>query len=145
MANILKNKLFLIFVCLISSTNLMSCNIRLNVKDFKFIDNIEYTSNKPIEYEQGDVLPLGTVISLKEKEDKLVIIGWMQKSTDNNNKEVYDYIACIYPKGILTGNDTQAFNEEDIDKVYFNGYEDKAEIERNKELIKHKNSILESK
>ena len=36
-------------------------------------------------------------------------------------------------------------NKDQIDKVYFNGYEDKAEIERNKELIKHKNSILESK
>ena len=36
-------------------------------------------------------------------------------------------------------------NKDQIDKVYFNGYEDKAEIERNKELIKHKNSILENK
>ncbi len=69
-----------------------------------------------------DLLPIGSIVLLKDGEKKLMIDGIKQTNLDNNIE--YDYHGILYPEGYI-GNDFQfLFNHEDIDQVIFNGYQD---------------------
>lgn len=78
-----------------------------------------------------DLLPIGTVVTLKEGVKSLMIIGIMQ--TDENEK-VYDYISVLYPEGFLNAETFFLFNNEDIVEVKFNGYID-AEYKEHMKLL----------
>ena len=46
------------------------------------------------------------------------------KQTDQSSGIEYDYISVLYPEGNM-GDGTQfLFNHEDIDDIFFRGYED---------------------
>lgn len=66
-----------------------------------------------------NLLPIGTVILLKEATKKIMIIGYLQVTEDN---KTFDYSGVIYPEGSLSSDQSLLFNNEDIDKVFFNGY-----------------------
>lgn len=69
-----------------------------------------------------DLLPIGSVILLNEAEKKLMITGI--KQTDMTENKTYDYIGVVYPEGKI-GDETEfLFNHEDINNVFFKGYED---------------------
>lgn len=69
-------------------------------------------------------LPIGTVVMLKGGEKALMINGFCVNPPEEENlSEVYDYSACFYPEGLITLNNTLAFNHDDIDNVLFEGYE----------------------
>lgn len=70
-----------------------------------------------------ELLPIGSVILLKEGTKKLMVFGIRQ--TDAKTGREYDYSGVLYPKGNL-GNETWfLFDEENIAEVCFRGYEDK--------------------
>ena len=56
---------------------------------------------------------------------KVMIIGVMQK----DKKEVYDYLGVLYPEGNLGPNSQVLFNHENIDEVFFRGYENEERSE----------------
>ena len=75
-----------------------------------------------------DLLPIGSVVILKDGEQPLMIYGIMQ--SDNSGgilKKVknYDYISVPYPHGNLGPGMSFLFNHDDIYKIVFRGYEDK--------------------
>ena len=79
------------------------------------------------------MLPLGSILYLKDGSQKLMIISRGVVATDTSNQPIrYDYIACKYPLG-LDVNQLIYFNQENVDKVLYKGYEDEDE-ERFKEL-----------
>ena len=80
-----------------------------------------------------DILPLGSVVSLKDSTQKLLIIGVCQQSLENNKK--YDYCGCLHPYGYLNSNDIFLFNKEKIDKIYFKGYIDEQTIDFYEDLV----------
>lgn len=63
-------------------------------------------------------MPIGSIITLKEKEELIMIIGFKY----NANGTIYDYLGCIYPFGIDKIHKNVIFNHEKIDKVYYTGY-----------------------
>lgn len=67
------------------------------------------------------LLPIGTVVTLKEGKKSLMIIGIMQKDDED---KVYDYIACVYPEGYINSELFFLFNHEDVENVRFVGYID---------------------
>ena len=67
-----------------------------------------------------ELLPLGSVVSLKEAEQDLLIFGILQVNSED--KKVYDYISCPFPSGNLGADKYYLFNHEDIEKVQFYGY-----------------------
>ena len=68
-----------------------------------------------------ELLPIGSVIWLKEAKRPLMIFGVMQNNMETN--EEYDYIGVLYPEGNM-GIDSQfLFQHKDIEKVEFRGYE----------------------
>jgi hypothetical protein len=79
-----------------------------------------------------DLLPIGSVIWLRNAEHALMIHGVMQQNLETG--EEYDYIGVLYPEGNM-GEKTQfLFMHEDIEKIVFRGYEDDSRAEFIKRL-----------
>ena len=72
-------------------------------------------------------LPIGTVVLLKEGSKKLMICGRIQ--TRENSDEIYDYSGCLYPEGIIGPDSMFFFNQENIDTIYFIGFQDSEELD----------------
>lgn len=68
-----------------------------------------------------ELLPIGSVVWLREAEKALMIFGIKQSNLDT--EEEYDYIGVLYPEGNM-GTDSQfLFQHEDIERVVFRGFE----------------------
>lgn len=65
-----------------------------------------------------EFLPLGSVVLLKDGTKKLMITGYVSKSSDDDL--IYDYSGCVFPEGIME-NVYCLFNNNDIKKIYFEG------------------------
>src|SRR5699024_1140606 len=91
------------------------------------------------------MLPIGTIIYLKEGTGKLMILNRGPMIELDGEKQIFDYEACNYPQGLDVENKFY-FNEENIDEVVFKGYSDDDErrfqklyndwMEANKDTIK---------
>ena len=71
------------------------------------------------------LLPIGTVVKVKGADKLLMIFGVLQKSEAWGGK-IFDYIAVPYPEGRYNPRLDIAFNQDDVEKVVFRGYEDDA-------------------
>lgn len=88
------------------------------------------------------LLPIGSVVLLREANKRIMIYGRLQKNISNG--KLYDYVACSYPEGNLDPNKAILFNHEDIEKIYFIGFQDIEEIEYS-ELIDKNYEELKNK
>lgn len=69
-----------------------------------------------------ELLPIGSVVILKEASKKAMIYGIKQTNTATDIE--YDYIGVIYPEGNM-GDGTQFFfNHDAIEEIFFRGFED---------------------
>lgn len=68
-----------------------------------------------------NLLPIGSVVLLKEGKKRLMIYGINQK-TDKG--DIYDYIGCLYPEGNISPEYTYLFNADAIEAVFFLGFVD---------------------
>ena len=71
-------------------------------------------------------LPIGTVVLLKGGKKRAMITGFCSVAQEKPNK-IYDYSGCVYPEGYLSSNQVCLFDHDQIDKVFFLGYEDEEE------------------
>lgn len=64
-------------------------------------------------------LPLGTVCMLKGGTKALMIIGYCPQAVGNSETEekMYDYVACLYPEGIISSDQNLVFNHDQIDHI----------------------------
>ena len=69
---------------------------------------------------------IGSIIYLKEGSQKLMIINRGPIVEMDNQRYIFDYSACKYPIGVVE-DEIYYFNEENIDKVIFEGYSDEDE------------------
>ncbi|MBR5088499.1 MAG: DUF4176 domain-containing protein [Ruminiclostridium sp.] len=87
-----------------------------------------------------ELLPIGSIVILKGGKKKVMIVGLKQNDVDDKNKE-YDYLGFLYPEGHIGKNFQYLFNHENIEEVFFRGYEDEereAFIEKLDEYYKQK-------
>lgn len=70
-----------------------------------------------------ELLPIGSVVLLKDGEKRLMISGVLQQEAGDDGK-TYDYMGLFYPEGNIGQDYQYLFNHEDIENVYFRGYED---------------------
>ncbi|MBC1675426.1 DUF4176 domain-containing protein [Listeria welshimeri] len=87
-----------------------------------------------------ELLPLGSVVRLKNGEQQLLIIS---RFTLYNNQGVigyFEYSGCLYPNG-QTDQTSYFFNQEDIEKIYFTGYVNEAEREFREKVDKELKKI----
>ncbi|GAB3799614.1 DUF4176 domain-containing protein [Virgibacillus kimchii] len=73
-----------------------------------------------------EILPIGSVVKLKNGEVKLMIINRAPLYNRDGVIGYFDYSACIYPNGKVE-EQVYFFNDENIEKVYFKGYIDEQE------------------
>ena len=71
-------------------------------------------------------LPIGTVVLLKGGRKRAMITGFCSVAQENPEK-IYDYSGCVYPEGYLSSNQVCLFDHNQIDKVFFLGFEDDEE------------------
>ncbi len=68
-------------------------------------------------------LPLGSVVLLNNGVQKVMIIG-RALNVNRGGKEFYfDYGGVLHPQGLIN-NEMAYFNHEDVNTVYFTGYND---------------------
>lgn len=72
-----------------------------------------------------NLLPIGSVVLLKDIEEKIMITGRIQVKC--NDIVVYDYSGCFYPVGIVDSSKLFFFNRTDIESICFVGYKDEEE------------------
>ncbi len=75
------------------------------------------------------LLPIGSVIRLREAKKCLMIFGVCQE----HNGKTYDYYGVLWPEGSMGGETHVLFYHDDIEEIVFEGYstpEREAFIER---------------
>lgn len=88
------------------------------------------------------LLPIGSVVLLEDSNKKLMITGRLQIQLEGENKNPWDYCACLYPEGNLRPESSLLFNHEQIEKVYFTGFQDIEELEYNKKISEYLNKNI---
>lgn len=73
------------------------------------------------------LLPIGSVVQLKESTKRVMIIGVCQKAVDT--ELVYDYAGCLFPEGYLDPNKLFLFHQERIEQLISIGYQDEEQLE----------------
>lgn len=71
-------------------------------------------------------LPIGSVVLLKNGKKRVMIYG--RKIKERDGEKVYDYLGCLYPEGALDSQSVIVFDHEQIQMVYFIGFQDMEEL-----------------
>ena len=79
--------------------------------------------------EENKLLPLGSIVILKNGEQKLSIIGRGQLFDDDGTIGYFEYSSVLYPQGMVDTDDLYFFNHKDIAEIIFEGYRDEDEEE----------------
>ncbi len=80
-----------------------------------------------------DILPLGSVITLKKGQQRLMIVGRFQE--ERSSGQLFEYSAVLWPVGMISSNQVYLFNGDDIDRVYFLGLQDSQEFTFRHDLL----------
>lgn len=70
----------------------------------------------------NQLLPIGSVITLKGATKKLLIIGITIERQEDS--KIYDYIAVPYPEGYIDSETMFLFFHKDIERVNYIGFVD---------------------
>ncbi|MGN0996885.1 MAG: DUF4176 domain-containing protein [Candidatus Ventricola sp.] len=73
------------------------------------------------------LLPVGSVVMLRQGQHRVMIIGYCQKLLSQPNK-IYDYVGCLFPEGFISADKNYLFNREQIETVYHLGYQSEGQI-----------------
>ena len=90
---------------------------------------------------EKNYLPLGSAVLLKGATRPVIVIGYMVM--EEGSKEVWDYLGCAHPIGVVGSNKQLLFNKEQVEKVLHVGYSDDEgnkflkSIEESVDMIKH--------
>lgn len=71
-----------------------------------------------------DWLPIGSIVAIKGYDRSFMVLGRAIRKQEDG--KYYDYCACLYPDGYM-GGDLYFFNEDAIEEVVFEGFEDEYE------------------
>lgn len=70
----------------------------------------------------NELLPIGSVVLLKESTKRVMIVGLKQQQI--NETKVWDYSGCLYPEGIMDPDHLFLFDHEQIQTLFFIGFQD---------------------
>ncbi len=84
-------------------------------------------------------LPIGTVVLLKNAENKIMITSYLVFS-EKSKETIFEYGGCLFPIGVKD-NMSLGFNHDDIEKIIHMGYIDDEQKEINQYLIEHEEEI----
>lgn len=73
------------------------------------------------------MLPIGSVVYLNQGSKKIMILNRGPLLDVDGEKKIFDYSGCVYPVGLVP-DQVLYFNQENVDKVLFEGYSDEDEV-----------------
>ena len=85
-----------------------------------------------------NILPIGTVVKLKDINTKIIICGYCSES-ENESKYVWDYSGFGFPLGYTNPNMIVSFDSDQIETIITYGFQDEEQLnymEEFKEVIK---------
>lgn len=89
------------------------------------------------------ILPIGSVVLLKDSEKRVMIIGVLQRQIDKDDSEkIWDYSGVLYPEGAMGPDKTFLFDNSQIDKIYAIGYQDEEQFEFKTKIDEIKKQLL---
>ena len=88
------------------------------------------------------LLPVGSVVMLKNAEKSIMITGFYAAS-ENDKEKIYDYSACLYPEGMVSSDKNLLFNHDEIEKVMYFGYSSDLDKEFKRKLNEGLNRIID--
>ena len=75
------------------------------------------------------LIPIGSVVLLKNSTKRVMIIGFCQsESSEEGDQKIWDYAGCLYPEGYIGPDKTFLFDGDQIDKMYAIGYQDEEQF-----------------
>ncbi len=78
------------------------------------------TEENVMKYE--GLFPIGTVVTLKNTEDRdIMITGYCAQQADEKHT-LFDYCGCLHPIGLLGSDQNLFFNHDQIERVKAIGY-----------------------
>ena len=80
-----------------------------------------------------DLLPIGSIVQLRDMERRVMICG--RVVCRSGEDKIYDYIACVYPEGIMGGEELTFFDRDAIEGVFFIGSQDQDELTFRQEVL----------
>ena len=80
-----------------------------------------------------DLLPIGSVVLLKGAKTRLMVTGRIL--SNEAMEQIFDYAGCIYPVGMTGSDELYFFNRDDIERIYFIGFQDGEELEFKEEVL----------
>ena len=99
--------------------------------------------------ERKNLLPIGSVVLLKNATIRIMIIGFSPSITSSSekykDKNEWDYCGCMYPAGLLAPDQILVFDHSQIETIFFIGYQDDEQINFKKEFISYLNKGDENK
>jgi len=81
----------------------------------------------------SDLLPLGSVVTIKDVEPDVIIIGRVAGKSGEN--KVYDYVGAPYPVGVVDSDQLAFFNHDDIDDIDFIGCKNDIEADFRQKVL----------
>lgn len=94
-----------------------------------------------------EFLPIGSVCLLKGAKKKVMITGFCVKGNETGER-VFDYLACVYPEGVISSDQNLLFDHEQIDQIFFKGFVNEEEVsfktKLNEALSQHALENIES-
>ncbi len=85
------------------------------------------------------LFPIGSVVSLKNIEGRVMIIGHMQQQ--EGTETVWDYASVPYPVGLIDPSKFLLFNQDKIMTLYYIGLQDKEGLDYMRQLTLDINNI----
>lgn len=73
------------------------------------------------------LLPVGTVVLLKESTKRVMIVGVCQQGV--SDKKIYDYAGVVFPEGYISSDKLFLFNNDQIQQIFAVGYQDVEQLE----------------
>ncbi len=92
----------------------------------------------------GKYLPIGTVVLLKGGTKRLMITGFCVSSEEKKD-EIWDYVGCLYPEGVLSTGTNCVFDHNQISKIIYMGLIDDEEKNFKKLLTESISKMEEEK
>lgn len=94
---------------------------------FVLEDRIQIAAERMKEDRAPELLPIGTVVLLKDTGKRLMIYGRGQ--SEAHSGKVWDYAGCLYPEGNLGPEYTFLFDREQIEVIEHLGLKDQEEVQ----------------
>lgn len=72
------------------------------------------------------LLPLGSVILLKNSSKRLMVMGYLQQESETG--KVWDYVGLPFPEGYMGSDRTYLFSHAQIERIFFIGFQDEEQF-----------------